>query len=619
MALLDRGITHLMSGINNDSGGPPFPRPTAFWWKMPDGRRMFVWLGEHYGAGQGYLKAARNGVRFRTDEQAVRAAHADFEKKMREMEAAGYVHERLILGFTNPLHIDNGSPFPTLAPFIAAWNRLGLQPALRLTTASDALFEMERAIGSRIPVQEGEWTDWWANGDASAPREVAASRAAKRSIAAAMSPVFGPMPQHTQPMVESILKDLCLFDEHTWGAARSISDPYTPQTLAHFVEKSDLAYRPMGRSEALMARRVRARIDSLPEGIYAINPTAAEMSGWAKLNTTTPPFRSLLDTATGHRAEIYTGGGSPRFWLEKMAPHSVRALRGDTAVVTDSSPSSPQIKLDTFGWPVAAAWPGMTKPLFDGAAGDFVCVAAVPPADRRTITELHANRDAEKRAEVRKASFRETAASYGSTAVQETAHTLMFTQEFRHERIAQASRTLELWKSQPRARVSVRFDRISSLAPEVLFLAFTLPEGSPLPVLSSGAVPFTPYRDQLGASCRDYYAIDGWAHYRSNDGHRLWVTRDAPLVAIGSPHVVERHQQEPADHRRILAMVFDNCWHTNFVADSHGTMEFQFDLVWKQDIERPADLAESLAAEPIVVVNPAVHETPPELNNLYRP
>ena len=44
MLVLDRGVRHLLMGINADSGGPPFERPTAFWWKMPDGRRMLVYL-----------------------------------------------------------------------------------------------------------------------------------------------------------------------------------------------------------------------------------------------------------------------------------------------------------------------------------------------------------------------------------------------------------------------------------------------------------------------------------------------------------------------------------------------------------------------------------------------
>src|SRR5512137_2843566 len=50
-ALLDGGVRYLFSGINSDSGGPPLPRLTAFWWKQPDGRRLFVWMSLTYGDG----------------------------------------------------------------------------------------------------------------------------------------------------------------------------------------------------------------------------------------------------------------------------------------------------------------------------------------------------------------------------------------------------------------------------------------------------------------------------------------------------------------------------------------------------------------------------------------
>jgi hypothetical protein len=261
----------------------------------------------------------------------------------------------------------------------------------------------------------------------------------------------------------------------------------------------------------------------------------------------------------------------------------------------------------------------MRKALFEGSLGDFLSVGVVPPADRRTLAQLHSNPDPEKREAIRKESLRQAAATYGEANAQETPHTLQFDQEIRHSRLAQARRTLELWRREPRARISVKFDRLSSLEPEVFFLEFSLPDGMPLPVFSSGGVSYTPYRDQLRGGCKDYFAIDGWAHYLTGDGHWLWVTRDAPLVAVGSPHVVELHQGEPADRRRILAMVFDNCWHTNFVADSHGTMEFQFDLVWRQAIARPADVAQALTAEPVIRMNPATHETPAVLNHLHRP
>ena len=619
-ALLDHGIHHLLMGINADSGGPPFRRPDAFWWKQPDGRRLFVWLGEHYGSVMNYLAPAREDVRYKTDETSLRAAHAKLTEHLRAIQAEGYCFDRVILTHTHPQHYDNGYPFPSLAPFITAWNRLELTPRLRLTTGTEAILQMERAVGATIPTLEGEWTDWWANGDASSPFELAASRVAKRTLTAALSPVFGPVPAKAQSTVSDILRDLCLFDEHTWGASTSISEPYNLRTLGQYTEKSDLAYRPMGRADALLQRRVRAVIDPLPEGVYAINPALAEMSGWATVTGVDSKARSLKDTQAGNVSDLVRDGGHVRCWFDKLPAKSVRGFQTQTvAAPPPASSAGPSLKLNANRWPISAAWPVQSRTLFDGVFGDFICVGVVPPANRRTITHLHELLHKTPDDELRRKSFQQTEAAYADAKTSETLHTVRFTQEIRHARLGQSSRSLELWKREPRARLTVTIDRLSSAAPEVLFLAFELPTGLPLPVFSSGGVNYTPYRDQLRGTCKDYFAIDGWADYATAEGHWLWVTRDAPLVAIGGPHVVELHQEEPAAQHRILAMIFDNCWHTNFVADSHGQMEFQFDLAWRPALDRPADLAEALAGDPIVVANHAIHEEAPLLEHIYRP
>ncbi|MGD0500712.1 MAG: hypothetical protein ABSC23_20025 [Bryobacteraceae bacterium] len=630
MGLLDHGVQRLLMGINPDNGGPPFRRPSAFWWKMPDGRRLFVWLGEQYGAAGRYLGGGfgPGGSTLATNEQSVRTVHANCLQRIQAIESAGYNYERLILTSGS----DNRAPSPQLAVLVAAWNRLGLQPAVRLTTATETVLQMEKEIGGSLRELEGEFTDWWANGDASAPREVAASRYAKRYVAAALSPAWGPMPASAAPALEGILKDLCLFDEHTWGADASISAPYDLQTLGQWVEKSELAYRPMGMAQWLLARRSRTKLDPLPEGVYVVNTAPAEISGWATLGGgggRGGAMGSLVDAATGARielrqeAEIAAAVGvriPARFWVGKLAANSIRAYRRDNSAVTDASTGArPAVDLGPAGWPVNAAWPGMRKPLFAGSPGEFLCVGTIPPADRVTITALHANPDPEKRDAIRKQSIRQTAATYGETQRFENPHTLTYTQEMRHARIEHGRRTLELWKEEPRARVAVKFDRLSSVDPELFYLAFALPEGSPLPGFSCGGVPFTPYRDQLPGACRDYFAVDGWAHYATPEGHWLWVTRDAPLAVVGGPHALELHQEEPPDRNRILAMVFDNCWRTNFVADSHGPMEFQFDLVWNEKMDKPAEMAEALMADPVVVLNPAVHQSPALMKGLYRP
>jgi hypothetical protein len=195
-----------------------------------------------------------------------------------------------------------------------------------------------------------------------------------------------------------------------------------------------------------------------------------------------------------------------------------------------------------------------------------------------------------------------------------------FTQALRHPRLDWGTRMVELWRGEPRARFTLRVNRRSSAAPEVFHVAFALPTGDVLPRLSSGGQPFTPFTDQLGATCRDYFAVDGWVEYATPRGRWLWVSRDAPLVTFGAGSVLARRQGPPADTHRVVAILFDNFWYTNFVADEHGIMEFQFDLVWRPDGTPPAPaLAEALAADPVVLINPALAEDPRVLRNLYGP
>jgi hypothetical protein len=297
LALLDRGIRHLFMGINADSGGPPFYRPGAFWWKMPDGRRLFVWLNHSYPAGFDFFETyewrrgpvpraadmqfrpPRGSDVFKTDEASLRAAHAQCLRRIAQLRREGYPHDVLTISVTSQWRMDNDPPFPHLAEFIAAWNRLGLQPELRLVTVGQAVREMERAIGDKVPEYQGEFTDWWANGTASAPREVAASRLAKRLLAAAGSPLWGPIPETARRRVEALYKDLCLFDEHTWGSSMSVALPWSLDTRAQFAEKAMFAWRPMAHAEWLLAQRARTKLLPEGEGLFVANPGKASFSG----------------------------------------------------------------------------------------------------------------------------------------------------------------------------------------------------------------------------------------------------------------------------------------------------------------------------------------------------
>ena len=424
--------------------------------------------------------------------------------------------------------------------------------------------------------------------------------------------------------VEKMLKDLCLFDEHTWGANNSVSQPDSLDTYAQYAEKSLLAYRPMGHAEWLLGQRARTHCAGLPEGLYITNTARQPFSGWASFQGSAlrAGSRSLQDPKTGASIAIekQKGGDLARFWVEKLPPTTTFALNLSTAEAAPvAAAPGPEVRTDDLGWPRFALWNGMKSPLFDAELGDFVAVNVALPADRSIVNKIQSTKDQDKRAEIRAAGLRQTRASAGAAKAQETPHTLVYTQPFEHASLSSASRTLELWKREPRARLTVRLDRLSSLAPEAFYIGFSLPVQNVMPVFSNGGIPFVPYRDQLEGTCRDYYAIDGWARYDTPEGQWLWVTRDAPLVTVGGPHTLVRRQDAPPDTHRVMAMVFDNFWHTNFVANSHGELEFQFELVWREKLPDAAELAATLVSEPVLVLNPAAKASPELQNDIFRP
>jgi hypothetical protein len=265
----------------------------------------------------------------------------------------------------------------------------------------------------------------------------------------------------------------------------------------------------------------------------------------------------------------------------------------------------------------------MKMPLFVDGIGNLSAVKINAFAPRWVLKDLCAAGSSVRGNELRKKQVEVVpAVAESRTSIEESPNTTVYVQWLRHPRLQWAQRRLELWKSEPRARVTVRFNRLSSEDPEIIYAGFTLPCQETLPRLSNGGVPFTPFQDQLPGSCRDHFAFDGWADYSTTCGHWLWVSRDAPLVTFDSPQIWTRCQTAPAHPERLLAMLFNNFWYTNFVADEHGVMEFQFDLVWREKLGSSAsagELADTLVTEPVVLINSADEENKIVLQRLFQP
>ena len=424
--------------------------------------------------------------------------------------------------------------------------------------------------------------------------------------------------------------------------------PHTIETWGQYNEKSRYAYHALGMAKLLLADRTRSAVYPGPPGLYVINTAPLSWSGWITLPSTClrEPARCLVDVATDTRiplddragyaqfarpsgpeqlteqntAETFADnvpGRELRFWVPALQPHAMRRYRLSAENAPETSPAQtmPSIENDQAGWPTRAAWPGMAAPLFDGQVGEVFHVPLEGFAARWEASTIR--RDPARRQQAMKVAAAEPS---GKTVVEQNAHTTVFTQSLTHPRLLWASRQIELFHEVPRARVTVRFHRTSSERPEWFFIGFPLPCKGTGPVSSCGGLPFQPFADQLPNTCGDYFGIDGWIAYPTPQGSYLWASRDAPLVRFGNPCLQWDLGQTPQATERIYAMVFDNTWFTNFVADSHGAFEFQFDLAWSPDADKPeqyAAWAESLMSQPEVVLHSELEPDPIYMNRLH--
>ena len=282
---------------------------------------MFIWLNDPYPDGYSYFepnswrRAARcrklpirvivRRVRRRscprTKPRCARA-HKNLLKRLAKIQAEGYLHETLLISMTNEWRIDGDPPFPALADFVAAWHRLGLTPTLRLTTVSTALKDMEHEIGQKIPEFEGEWTDWWANGVASGPREVIASRLAKRTVARRRIERLGTArrPTATRWSTKSTSSFACSTST-PGGHINSIGVPWSLEVIGQYNEKARQAYRPLAQSQLLLSQRIRTKLASAEEGFYVINTSKQPWSGWTRMLTSClrDEYRSVIDPTHG--------------------------------------------------------------------------------------------------------------------------------------------------------------------------------------------------------------------------------------------------------------------------------------------------------------------------------
>jgi alpha-mannosidase len=249
-ALLDNGITGISMAINEHYGHALRPWPRAFNWEAPGGRQITAYNGFIYGV------TSDRSLRIPTDMEEARQRVPAWTKRF---EDDGYPHSFLMMQNTNIRYHDNASPQDALPDFVQRFNE-GNAPTggikLRIGTITEFFDRVRQQPADTLPTMRGDWTDWWNFGAGSTAHETSQAMRGQRDLDAALATEAfhpGSTPRRRAMLHDTARNGLALYAEHTWGADRSISHPYSPETRTQQLLK--LATVAEGASVARMLRR----------------------------------------------------------------------------------------------------------------------------------------------------------------------------------------------------------------------------------------------------------------------------------------------------------------------------------------------------------------------------
>jgi hypothetical protein len=240
------GIEYLIMGQHSHRALTSFKKPTAFWWESPSQSRVLGFRADIYATG--------NFWGLHTDNfESLEAALFPY---LDDLAGKGYPFDRISVQFGG-YYTDNAPPSLAACDLVRQWNEKYAWPRLRCATAQEFMDYVEENHADELPVYRAAWPDWWTDGFGSAARETAAARQTHVDLIAvqalcAMAAAHGyELPEDYSDRMQEAYDALLFYDEHTFGAAESIRDPFCENTMVQWGEKGAYAWEAVKRARLM--------------------------------------------------------------------------------------------------------------------------------------------------------------------------------------------------------------------------------------------------------------------------------------------------------------------------------------------------------------------------------
>jgi hypothetical protein len=544
--------------------------------------------------------------------------------------------------------VDNGPPYDAISDFVRDWNASGREPRMVFTTVDGFIAMLHEQHSTDAPTWRGDWADWWADGVASSAYETSVARSAE-SLLPGLDLLATQADEINPALIEQAYQSLSLYDEHTWGAFNSITQPHHPFTRAQFNRKAAFAYDGYTLTHELLARGGRQfarQNEQKPEGDVwkRWHPGTAAVPDENERFLVINP---LSWTRTFSSPIPPDGEGSaPYHFLDAYFNHNYRegypqSISRDNASAT-SATNILQASLPPFSYQVVE--PTRVPPTDLDEDNDYLenqwyRIEIDPQTgglrswyDKELGRELAASDKAYQLGQYVYEwvdSDQDRLAIYAEDFSKEWYGDRIMDTPFRRQGATQVAISptrntvtavaVEVSLQAPGARsVKARYslphhqkalhidmviDKEYEVKPESVYVMFPFALEQPVFHLDLNGVPLTPEAEQLPGSCRDWYGIQRWAEVGDNDSSIVVAPLDAPLMQVGGIQTGRWAERLDASEATLASWPVQNHWSTNFQAGQNGELLFRYRLTSMQtyDPARASRFAAEYLVPPIVI------------------
>ncbi len=252
---------------------------SPFWWEGPDGGRILMWYSRHY------LQVT---TMFGMPPQ-IAGGHDSLPLFLQMYSHPEYKSDAVLVYGTQ---VENTDLFPQQATMAEDWNKIYAYPHLQYAGFAGALGYIAKQFGDAIPVVRGDGGPYWEDGIISTARSAVLERETEQRAMAAekfstLSSLVNPRLRPEADVLKGLWNNMVLYDEHTWGAAGSVSDPKSRETVEQWAIKEDFATQAKKDVDYVLRRGLGALADYIydPKGtLLVFNPLSWQRSGMVEMD-----------------------------------------------------------------------------------------------------------------------------------------------------------------------------------------------------------------------------------------------------------------------------------------------------------------------------------------------